>query len=130
MPTPQNSTNGHSPIPWATWYIYMSKDIENFIRKTCSCVVSKKMSKMEKTPLVQIEATYPFQIASIDFLHLDQCKGGYEYVLAVCNHWISLDLPNPVKQLQKNYLINLTSIYFVICTKLQELDDLTRLHTT
>ena len=65
------------------YWPYMSKDIENFIRTKCSCVVSKKPNKMEKAPLVPIEATYPFQIVYRDFLHLDWCKGGYEYVLVV-----------------------------------------------
>ena len=64
----------------------MAKDIDKFIRKTCSCVVSKKSNKMEKATLVPIKATYPLQIVSIDFLHLDRCEGGYEYVLVVCNH--------------------------------------------
>ena len=38
-------------------------------------------------PLVPINATYHFEMVSIDFLHLDRAKGGYEYALVVCDHF-------------------------------------------
>jgi transposase InsO family protein len=66
---------------------HMCSDIENFIQKKCSCVVSKKPNVQERAPLKPIESSYPFEIVSIDFLHLDKCKGGFEYVLVVCDHF-------------------------------------------
>ena len=35
------------------------------------------------TPLVPTKSTYPFEIISFDYIHLDKCKGGLEYVLIV-----------------------------------------------
>ena len=49
------------------YWPYMSKDIEDYIRKRCSCVISKKPNKIEKAPLVPIEASYPFEMVSIAF---------------------------------------------------------------
>ena len=69
------------------YWPYMRKEIEDFIKKKCSCVVSKKPNNLERAPLVPIEATYPFEMVSIDFLHLDKCKGGFEHVLVVCDHF-------------------------------------------
>ena len=34
-----------------------------------------------------IEAQYPFQMISIDYLKLDKCKGGYQYVMVAIDHF-------------------------------------------
>ena len=65
----------------------MRADIESFIRQKCSCVFTKKPNILEKAKLVPIPASYPFEVVSIDFLHLDKCAGGFEYVLVVCDHF-------------------------------------------
>ena len=69
------------------YWPYMVKDIGNYIQKKCSCVISKKPYCTERAPLVPIEATYPFKLISIDYLHLDKCKGEFEYVLVVTDHF-------------------------------------------
>ena len=65
----------------------MAAHIKNYIQKKCRCIVNKRPNKSEKAPLVPIQATYPFQIVSIDYLHLDKCKGGYQYVMMVTDHF-------------------------------------------
>ena len=54
----------------------MAKSIEHFIHKRCYCVIDKKPNRLQKAPLVPIEATYPFEMVSIDFFHLDRAEGG------------------------------------------------------
>jgi len=41
----------------------------------------------DQIPLIPIQTTYPFQLVSIDFLHLEKCKHGYEYILVVMDHF-------------------------------------------
>ena len=65
----------------------MSSDIEHYIRRKCRCIVTKKPNVPERAPLVPIKATYPFEMVSIDYMKLDKCKGGFEYVLAVVDHF-------------------------------------------
>ena len=69
------------------YWPHMASDIEFFVRKKCSCIFTKKPNERERAKLVPIEASYPFEVVSVDFLHLDTCKGGYEYVLVVCDHF-------------------------------------------
>lgn len=38
------------------------------------------------TPIV---TTQPFELVSIDFMHLDRCAGGYEYILVIVDHYAS-----------------------------------------
>ena len=65
----------------------MSDDIVEYVRKKCRCIVTKRPNIAERAPLVPIQATYPFEMVEIDFLHLDKCQGGYEYVLVVVDHF-------------------------------------------
>ena len=65
----------------------MSHDIEHYIRRKCRCIVTKKPNVPERAPLVPIKATYPFEMVSLDYMKLDKCQGGFEYVLCVVDHF-------------------------------------------
>ncbi len=66
---------------------YMQKDIENYVLRTCCCIKQKKPCRETRAPLKNIKTTHPFELVSIDFLHLDKCKGGYEYILVIVDHY-------------------------------------------
>ena len=40
-----------------------------------------------RDPLQPITSTAPFDLISIDFLHLDQSSGGYEYIMLIVDHF-------------------------------------------
>ena len=65
----------------------MAADIQHYVQKQCRCVAKKKPPNQEKAKLVPIEATRPFEMVSIDFMHLDKCKGGYEHAMVVTDHF-------------------------------------------
>uniref|UniRef100_A0A1A8SA02 Gypsy retrotransposon integrase-like protein 1 n=1 Tax=Nothobranchius rachovii TaxID=451742 RepID=A0A1A8SA02_9TELE len=65
----------------------MAKEVEHFVTEECECLKKKKPSKQTRAPLSPIQSTYPFQLVSIDFLHLEKCKQGYEYILVVMDHF-------------------------------------------
>lgn len=37
--------------------------------------------------MLSIETTHPFQLVSADFLHLEECRDGYEYILVIMDHY-------------------------------------------
>ena len=40
-----------------------------------------------RAPAQSIVTSEPFQLVSIDFVHLKKCAGGYEYMLVVIDHF-------------------------------------------
>lgn len=61
---------------------YMQKEIEHYVARTCTCL--KQKIPCRETRVV---TTQPFELVSIDFLHLDKCPGGYEYILVIVDHF-------------------------------------------
>lgn len=66
---------------------HMQQDIEHYVARSCSCLKQKKPSREARAPLTNIVKTQPFELVSIDFLHLDKCAGGYEYILIIIDHF-------------------------------------------
>ena len=61
----------------------MHAGIEHFIQNVCSCVKQRRPVFPARAPLQPIITTSPFEMISIDFLHLERSKGGYEYILVI-----------------------------------------------
>ena len=59
----------------------MTENVNHFVTKLCTCVKSKKPNITYKAPMKSITSLSLLQLVGIDFLHLDPCSGGYEYLL-------------------------------------------------
>ena len=66
---------------------HMARDIEHYITRECSCLKQKRPNVVKRAPLASIITTEPFELVSVDFLHLEKCKGGYEYILVIMDHF-------------------------------------------
>ncbi|KAK2908200.1 hypothetical protein Q8A73_009273 [Channa argus] len=69
------------------YWPHMQKDVVHHVTQVCSCLKNKRPTKPTRAPLSNIITTYPFELVSSDFLHLEKCKGGYEYILVVMDHF-------------------------------------------
>ena len=65
----------------------MQRDIEHYITRVCQCVKQKQPSLPTQTPLQSSITTAPFELLSIDFLHLETSSGGYQYILVIMDHF-------------------------------------------
>ena len=65
----------------------MRQDITHYVTKVCPWLKSKKPPINPREPLHPIVTTAPFQMVAIDYLHLETCAGGYQYILVVMDHF-------------------------------------------
>ena len=65
----------------------MYRDIEKYVTQECGCLMNKKPNRADRPPMVPIVTTQPLELVSIDFLHLEKSKGGFEYILVVMDHY-------------------------------------------
>jgi len=65
----------------------MEQDIAHYIGNVCPCVKRKAPHRRKEAELQSIQTSHPLELVGIDFLHLDKCCGGYEYLLVITDHF-------------------------------------------
>lgn len=65
----------------------MRQEMEHHVTQVCTCIKRKKPHRITRTPLQSIETSAPFEMMAIDFVHLEKCNGGEEYILVVVDHF-------------------------------------------
>ena len=69
------------------YWPHMERTITSYITMKCRCIQQKGPAKPIRAPLVPIKTSEPFELVSIDFLHLERSRGGHEYILVVMDHF-------------------------------------------
>lgn len=75
----------------------MQNDIALFITQVCKCNIQKKPAVQSRAPMCHIPATAPFEMVSIDYLHLEKSRGGYEYILVIIDNFTKFAQAYPTR---------------------------------
>ena len=65
----------------------MQRDVEHYVTNVCHCVKQKPPRLKIRAPLQPIITSSPFELVSIDFVHLEKSSGGFEYILVIVDHF-------------------------------------------
>ncbi len=65
----------------------MQSDVEHYVKNSCRCIKQKPPRLKTRAPLQPIITSSPFELVSIDFIHLEKSSGGYEYILVIVDHF-------------------------------------------
>ena len=65
----------------------MDEDITKFVTKRCPCLKDKRPAIPPRAKMVSVKTSSPFEVISMDYLHLERSSGGYEYILVIVDHF-------------------------------------------
>jgi len=79
------------------YWPFMQSDISHYVTHVCRCLKQRKPNASTRAPLQPIHSTTPFELVSLDYLHLDKGLSGYEYVLVIIDHFTRFAQVYPTK---------------------------------
>ena len=69
------------------YWPFIRADITHYVTKVCRCLKQRKPATLVNAPLQPIISTAPFQLVSMDYVHLEPSSGGYQYILVIMDHY-------------------------------------------
>jgi transposase InsO family protein len=79
------------------FWSYMKKEIEHYVQEQCSCVKQKKPNIQHHEEINSIQTSSPFELLSLDFVHLETASGGHEYILVLIDHFTRFAVCYPTR---------------------------------
>lgn len=68
------------------FWLRISRDVTDYVAQ-CGRCLRRKGPTEQRAPFVSIITTQPLEMVCVDFLSLEQSKGGVENILVVTNHF-------------------------------------------
>ena len=70
------------------YWPFMSRDIAHYVANVFTCLKDRHPNLHRRAHLKTISTTCPFEMISIDYLHLERSSGDYKYMFVVMDHFM------------------------------------------
>ena len=85
------------------YWPYLGRDVKHYVITCGRCVRRKGISNATNTaPLVSIKTTRPLELVCMDFLTLEESKGGYSNILVITDHFTRYSVTVPMRNQTAN----------------------------
>lgn len=98
----------------------MEDKISHFVTKLCNCVKCKKPNIRQEVPMKTIISSALLELIGIDFLHVDTCSDGYQYLVVIINPFTRFTFqptPLPTKVLRLQLIVYTKTTYVTVSQK-------------
>ena len=85
------------------YWPYLGRDVKQYI-STCGRCVRRKgvLNSANTAPMVNVKTTRPLELVCMDFLTLEESKGGYSNVLVITDHFTRYSVAVPTRNQTAN----------------------------
>ncbi len=95
---------------WPGMYSY----VKRYIKRCKRCTLRKLPNSRRQAELVNIHTTRPLELICIDFLSLEQSKGGFEHILVITDHFTRYAQAYPTRNQKATTVAKLLWQKFII----------------
>ncbi len=96
------------------FWIGLTKSVDNKVRHCPRCICSKSPYIPDRAPLHSIVTSRPLELVCMDFLGLEQSKGGQKYVLVVTDHYTKYALAYSTKNQEAKTVAKILADDFIL----------------
>lgn len=75
----------------------MQRDIHHFVTAVCTCHKDKPQTRPPTSCTAANPNRCSVSVVSVDFLHLERSRGGYEYILLIVDHFTRYAQTYPIR---------------------------------
>ena len=79
------------------FWVGLAKSVDDKIKNCRRCICTKSPNLPSRAPLVSIKTSQPFELVCMDFLSLEESRGGFKYVLVITDHFTKFSWAFPTR---------------------------------
>ncbi len=92
----------------------MTSDVEDWI-KHCDRCIRRKTPTTIRAPLVNITTTFPMELVCMDYLTLEESKGGFGNILVITDHFTKYATAIPTRNQSAKTVADALCNNFILC---------------
>ena len=95
------------------YWVGLTKSVEEKLKTCRRCLCAKSPHLPDRAPLVSVVTTRPLELVCIDFLSLEESRGGYPNILIITDHYTNYAQAIPTRNQEAKTVARVLVDHFV-----------------